>query len=213
MEQKKSNMSELRKMVKKTRVKFPRLRLTVTKQEGYCYHLYKVGDQFTFEDFTHPPQDFCLGAAHSIFPCMYALTFGAEFPFMDNVLSIKTTCPDGKKVEFLTELIDDEGRVISKPKPSIPAGPNPKTMEIKVKEVSGRCFYNYKPGDKITVKGLKLPEGFCGAAYHMLFPVLFGLNFGAKFSFMEDPNSLDTPTCPDGGNIIFEVTRKEQKEG
>ena len=205
-------MSELRKIVKKTRVKFPRLRLTVTKQEGYCYHLYKVGDQFIFEDFTHPPKDFCLGAVHSLFPCMYALTFGAEFPFMENMLSIRTTCPDGKKVEFLTELIDEEGRVISKPRPAASAGPNPKTMEIEVRECTGKCFYNYKTGDKIEVKGLKTPEGFCGAAFHMMFPVLFALNFGAKFPFEENPNSLSTPTCPDGGHIIFKVTRKEEEK-
>lgn len=212
MDQSKPTMSELRKIVKKTRVKFPRMRLTVTRQEGYCYHLYKVGDQFVFEDFTHPPKDFCQGAMHSIFPCMYALTFGAEFPFMDNVLSIRTTCPDGKKVEFFTELIDEEGKVISKPKPLEAKGPNPKTMEVEVKECSGKCFYNYKVGDKIELKGLKTPEGFCGAAYHMMFPVLFALNFGAKFPFEEDPNSLSTPTCPDGGNIIFKVTRKEEKK-
>jgi uncharacterized repeat protein (TIGR04076 family) len=209
MEQGKPSMSELRKIVKKTRVKFPRFRLTVTKQEGYCYHLYKVGDQFTFEDFTHAPKDFCLGAMHSIFPAMYALTFGAEFPFMDNVLSLRTTCPDGKKVEFLTEVIDEEGKVISKPKPVPAPGPHPKAMEIEVKECTGKCFYNYKAGEKIQVKGLKTPEGFCGAAYHMMFPVLFALNFGAKFPFEEDPNSLSTPTCPDGGHIIFRVTRKE----
>lgn len=203
------SMSELRKMVKKTRVKFPRLRLTVTKQEGYCYHFYNVGDQFIFEDFTHSPKDFCLGALHSIFPCMYALTFGAEFPFMENMFSIRTTCPDGKKVEFLTELIDEQGHIISKPRPAAPAGPNPKTMEIEVKECVGKCFYNYNVGDKIQVKGLKTPEGFCGAVYHMMFPVLFALNFGAQFAFEENPNSLSTPTCPDGGNIVFKVTRKE----
>jgi uncharacterized repeat protein (TIGR04076 family) len=211
MEQQKPSMSELRKMVKKTRVKFPRFRLTVTKKEGYCYHGYEVGKQFIFEDFTHPPEHFCTGALHSIFPCMYGLTFGAEFPFMDNMKSLKTTCPDGKKVEFLTELIDEEGGVVSKPKPQAPAGPNPRAMEIEVKECTGKCFYGYKVGDKVQVKGLRTPEGFCGAAYHMLFPVLFGLNFGAKFPFEEDPNSLSTPTCPDGGHIIFKVTRKEEK--
>ncbi len=209
MEQQRPSMSELRKMVKKTRVKFPRLRLTVTKQEGYCYHLYKVGDQFTFEDFTHPPKDFCLGAAHSLFPCLYALTFGAEFPFMENTRSILTTCPDGKKVEFLTEVLDEEGNVVSRPRTQPTSGPNPKAMEIEVKEASGKCFYNYKVGDKTTIKGLKTPDGFCGAAYHMMFPVLFALNFGATFPFMDNPNSLDTPTCPDGGHIIFKVTRKE----
>jgi uncharacterized repeat protein (TIGR04076 family) len=197
---------------KKPRMTFPRIRATVLKQEGYCYHGYKVGDQFEFGDFTHPPKDFCLGAVHSMFPVMYGLTFGAEFPFMENVKSLRTTCPDGKKVEFLIELIDEEGRVIEKKRIAPPSGPNPKTLEIEVKESSGKCFYKYQVGDKVTVQGLKLPEGFCGAAYHMLFPILFGMNFGATYPFMENPDSIDTATCPDGGHIVFKVTRKDQKK-
>jgi uncharacterized repeat protein (TIGR04076 family) len=202
------SFSELRKIVKKTRVKFPRIRATVTKQEGYCYHMYKVGDQFAFEDFTHPPKDFCLGAVHSMFPVMYALTFGAEFPFMENMKSLKTTCPDGKKVEFLIELADEQGNLVEKKRQGPPPGPSPKTMEIEVKECSGKCFYGYQQGQKMEVKGLKTPQDFCGAAYHMMFPVLFALNFGATFPFEENPNSLSTPTCPDGGHIVFKVTRK-----
>lgn len=211
-EAKAAKMRMLRLAVKKSRVKFPRIRLTVTKREGYCYHLYEPGHQFILEDFTHPPKDLCLGIVHSLFPCMYALSFGAEFPFMENMLSIRTTCPDGKKVEFLTELIDEKGDVIVKPRPAQPAGPNPKDMEIEVKERTGPCFYGYQTGQKFSVRGLKTPDGFCGAAYHMMFPVLFALNFGAKFPFEEDPNSLSTPTCPDGGHVIFKVARKEQEK-
>ncbi|MFA5039407.1 MAG: TIGR04076 family protein [Candidatus Omnitrophota bacterium] len=197
---------------KKSRIPFSRLRATVTKKDGFCYHFYKVGQQFFFKDFTHPPEDFCLGAVHSMFPAMYALTFGAEFPFMENTKSLRTTCPDGKKVEFLIEMVDENGNVIAKARPENLPGPNPKTMEIEVKECTGKCFYQYKTGDKITVKGLKTPEGFCGAAYHMMFPTLFALNFGATYPFMENPNSLDTPTCPDGGHIVFKVTRLEEKK-
>ena len=200
---------------RKPRVLFPRLRLTVTKKEGFCYHFYNVGQTFELKDFTHPPQDFCQGAMHSIFPAIYALTFGAEFPFMDNVWSLKTTCPDGKKVEFLCEKLDEKGQVMVKPKSSVPVKPDPKTMAIEVKESSGKCFYGYKVGDTVEVKGLKTPEGFCGAAYHMMFPVLFALNFGARFTFEPDPDSLSTPTCPDGGHIVFKVTRQkgEKKQG
>jgi len=88
--------------------------------------------------------------------------------------------------------------------------PNPKKMVISVEECSGHCFYEYKEGDKFEVVGLRTPDAFCGAAYHTLFPVLFALNFGAKYPFMQDPNSLDTVTCPDGGNIRFKVTRVEE---
>lgn len=87
--------------------------------------------------------------------------------------------------------------------------PSPKKMIISVEEVSGHCFYEYKVGDEIEVTGLRTPGGFCGAAYHTMFPVLFALNFGAKYPFMEDPNSLNTVTCPDGGNVRFRVRRVE----
>ncbi len=209
MEEKKQTFGMLRRRL---RMKFCRLRATVVKKEGFCYHHYEVGDQFIFEDFTHPQKDFCLGAVHSMFPAMYALTFGSEFPFMENTRSLRTTCPDGKKVEFLIEVIDEQGRVLAKPRSAAPAGPNPKTMDIEVKECTGKCHYGYKIGDKIRVKGLKCPDGFCGAAFHMMFPTLFALNFGASYPFMEDPDSLDTLTCPDGGHVVFKLTRKKEAE-
>lgn len=192
-----------------SRVKFPKLRLTVTKQGGYCYHNYKVGDQLILDDFTHPPRHFCLGLAHSVFPPCYALTFGAKFPFEQNQRSIHTTCPDGGKLEFFTEVLDEAGNVEVVPKNPEHKGPNPKKIIISVEEVTGKCFHNYKVGDKWETMGLRTIPNFCGAAFHTLFPVLFALNFGAKFSFMQDENSLNTITCPDGGSIRFKATRVE----
>lgn len=193
---------------KRLRVKFPKLKLTVTKQEGYCYHNYNVGDEFILEDFTHPPEHFCAGLVKSVFPCLYALTFGAKFPFMENTSSIPVTCPDGGKLSFKVEMLDDEGEVVNTPRVAPPSGPSPKTMEIEVEDVTGPCFYKYKKGDKFEVTGLRTPEGFCGAAYSILFPVLFAANFGASWSFEEDPNCKTCITCPDGGNIKFKVRRK-----
>jgi uncharacterized repeat protein (TIGR04076 family) len=85
-------------------------------------------------------------------------------------------------------------------------------MIISVEEVKGKCFYSYQEGDTFEVSGLRTIEGFCGAAYHTIFPVLFALNFGATYPFEDNVNSLSTVTCPDGGNIRFRVTRAEEKE-
>ncbi len=191
---------------------FPRLKLTCIGIYGECYHGYEVGDEFILGDFTHPPKHFCLGLAHALFPTAYALSFGAKFPFMDNQKSLKVTCPDGGKAEFLVELLDKEGRVKSIPKDPKHKGPNPREMEIEVVKAKGKCAYGYKVGDKWQVKGLKTLDGFCGAAWHTAFPALFALNFGAKFFFMDNHNSIDTVTCPDGGNIVFKVTRLEDKK-
>lgn len=189
------------------RIKFPKLKLTVIKKEGYCYHNYDVGEELILDDFTHPPKHFCSGLVKSAFPCMYALTFGAQFKFMDNTKSITATCPDNGKLSFKIEVLDDEGRVVVCPREEKPQGPAPKTMVIEVGEVRGKCFYNYKEGDKFQVTGLRTPEGFCGAAYSILFPVLFALNFGAGFSFEENPDCKTGITCPDGGNIKFNVRK------
>jgi len=190
---------------------FAKLKLTVMEVEGECYHGYKSGDEIILEDFTHQPKYFCLGLAHALFPTIYALSFGARFPFMDNQKSLFVTCPDGGKLTFKAEVLDKDGNVLFEPKDVEHKGPNPKDMVMEVVKAKGRCAYNYKVGDKVEVKGLKCPEGFCGAAYHTAFPALFACNFGAKFFFMEDPDGVDTVTCPDGGNIVFRVSRKNKE--
>ncbi|RJP29503.1 MAG: TIGR04076 family protein [Candidatus Omnitrophota bacterium] len=192
---------------------FPRLKLTVMNVYGHCYHGYKKGDELILEDFTHPPKFFCLGLAHALFPVIYALSFGAKFPFRDNQRSLLVTCPDGGKLEFMAEVLDKQGKIEKLPKAPDFKGPNPKKMVIEVVQAKGKCTFGYKVGDKWETSGLKCIPGFCGAAFHCAFPALFALNFGAKFLFMENPDSIDTVTCPDGGNIVFKVSRvKENKK-
>lgn len=191
---------------------FPRLKLTVSGVYGECYHGYKIGDELILEDFTHPPKFFCLGLAHALFPIIYALSFGARFPFRDNQRSLTVTCPDGGKLEFKVEILDKEGKVEMLPKDQNFKGPSPKKMVIEVVKAKGKCTFDYKVGDKWETEGLKCIPGFCGAAFHTAFPALFALNFGANFFFMDKPNSIDTVTCPDGGKIIFKVSRVEEKK-
>ncbi len=189
---------------------FPKLKLTVNKVCGHCYHNYKLGDELILEDFTHPPQYFCLGLAHVLFPAVYALSWGACFPFMENQRSLLITCPDGGKLEFKVEILDKEAKVQFIPRDPDFKGPKPKKMLIEVEKCSGKCFYGYKLGKKWETRGLKTIPDFCGAAFHTLFPALFALNFGGKFWFMENPDCIDTVTCPDGGHVVFKLTRMEE---
>lgn len=196
----------------KVNTPFPRLKLTVTQVFGECYHGYKIGDEIYLEDFTHAPQYFCLGLAHALFPVIYALSFGAKFGFRDNQRSLLVTCPDGGKLEFKAEILDKTGKLDVVPGDPEHKGPNPKKMIIEVVRAAGKCSFGYKVGDKWETQGLKCIPGFCGAAFHTAFPALFALNFGAKFFFMDNPDSIDTVTCPDGGNIIFKVRRIEENK-
>lgn len=191
---------------------FPKLKLTVTGVFGECYHGYKIGDEIILEDFTHGPKHFCLGLAHALFPVIYALSFGAKFGFRDNQRSLLITCPDGGKLEFKAEVLNKEGKVETFARDPEHKGPHPKKMILEVVAAKGKCTFGYKIGDKWETQGLKCIPGFCGAAFHTAFPALFALNFGAKFHFMKNPDSIDTVTCPDGGNIIFKVTRQEENK-
>lgn len=198
--------------MKKVNTPFPKIKLSVTGVFGDCYHGYKIGDEIILEDFTHPPEHFCLGLAHALFPVIYALSFGAKFPFRQNQRSLSVTCPDGGKLEFNAEIFDREGKLENLPKDPGFKGPSPKRMVIEVVKAKGKCSFGYKVGDKWETTGLKCIPGFCGAAFHCAFPALFALNFGANFFFMQDGRCIDTVTCPDGGNIVFKVTRYEEKE-
>jgi uncharacterized repeat protein (TIGR04076 family) len=187
-------------------MKFPKLKFTCIKDEGhFCYHNYRVGDEFILDDFTHAPKDFCLAITHAAFPVMHALTFGGQFPFMENTSSLNVTCPDGGKMAFKVEVLNEDGSDKVTPQKEKPKGPNPKDMLIEVEESDGTCVYGYNVGDQWKVTGLKVPEGMCGAAYHLLFPVLFEMNFGAKFDFEKDPTCKTGITCPDGGKVKFKV--------
>lgn len=190
---------------------FPKLRLTVTGVYGKCYHGYEMGDEILLEDFTHAPEYFCLGLAHAAFPALYSLSFASYFPFMENQRSLKVTCPDGGKLEFKAEVLDPLGNVSEMPRTAGYEGPKPKKMLVEVVKSDGTCTYGYKVGDRFEADGLKTIPNMCGAAYHTLFPALFALNFGAMFFFMEDPETLDTVTCPDGGKIVFKVTRMDDE--
>jgi uncharacterized repeat protein (TIGR04076 family) len=174
--------------IDKVNTPFPKLKLTVTNVAGVCYHGYKIGDEIILEDFTHAP----------------------KFGFRDNQRSLLVTCPDGGKLEFKAEILDKQGNLEVIPRDLNHKGPNPKKMIIEVIQAKGKCSFGYKVGDKWETQGLKCIPGFCGAAFHTAFPALFALNFGAKFFFMPDPDSIDTVTCPDGGNIIFKVKRVEE---
>jgi len=189
---------------------FPKFKLTVINVYGHCYHGYKQGEELILDDFTHSPEHFCLGLAHALFPVIYALSFAATFPFMENQRSLLVTCPDGGKLEFKVEVLDKAGKVQKIPKDPGHKGPNPKKMAIEVVKAKGKCTFGYKVGDKWETTGLKCIPGFCGAAFHTAFPALFALNFGAKFFFMDNPDAIDTVTCPDGGNIIFKVSRVDE---
>ncbi|HOW36163.1 MAG TPA: TIGR04076 family protein [Candidatus Omnitrophota bacterium] len=187
---------------------FPKLRLTIVENSGYCYHDYFVGQQFILDDFTHAPKHFCLGIAQNVFPTLYALTFGAQFNDLENASSAIVTCPDHAKMKFLVELLNADGNVVVTKKNQADKNKKPK-LRASIYEVMGKgCTCGYKLGQTFEIDGLKTPANFCATAYAMMFPAVYALYHGANYKHMNPQNQINTLTCPMGGNR-FKLERLE----
>jgi uncharacterized repeat protein (TIGR04076 family) len=84
-----------------------------------------------------------------------------------------------------------------------------KNFLVEVEKVRGPCTRGYKEGDRFTFKGFDTPDGFCGGAYTMLFPVISTLRSGGRFHYEKNPLCKTNMACPDGGNVVFRITLVE----
>lgn len=80
-----------------------------------------------------------------------------------------------------------------------------KKFRVEVERVDGHCQHGYKPGEVFFFDGLDTPDAFCGGAYTTLFPVIFALASGARFTYEENPLCKTGMACPDNGNVVFRV--------
>jgi len=67
----------------------------VIKQEGDCPSKHKVGDEILFSDNTVKGK-ICFSALTSMMGCIYAMRYGAQFPWAEDLSKTTWTCPDGE---------------------------------------------------------------------------------------------------------------------
>ncbi|MHA2166401.1 MAG: TIGR04076 family protein [Candidatus Hodarchaeales archaeon] len=73
------------------------IKLKVIKQEGTCGAGHTVGDEITisFKD-NKIDGKVCLHALYSILPKVFAMAYGAEFPWLENPDKSTHACPDAR---------------------------------------------------------------------------------------------------------------------
>ena len=73
------------------------IKLKVIKQEGHCASGHKVGDEIeiNYNDNSIKGK-MCLHALYSILPKVFAMAYGAEFPWLENTDVSTHACPDYK---------------------------------------------------------------------------------------------------------------------
>ena len=69
------------------------IEVTVKSQKGICAFGHKVGDRIIF-DGKSIKGDICYSALMTLLPKIYAMRYGAEFPWAENKDIIHNACPD-----------------------------------------------------------------------------------------------------------------------
>lgn len=71
------------------------IKLRVIKQEGTCAAGHKVGDEIVISyDSNEIKGKVCLHALYSILPKVYAMAYGAQFPWLEDPNKSTHACPD-----------------------------------------------------------------------------------------------------------------------
>ena len=65
----------------------------VIKQEGRCAFGHKVGDEIVFDGRT-VRGEICLHALYSLMPKVFAMRYGAQFPWLEDANVSTHACPD-----------------------------------------------------------------------------------------------------------------------
>ena len=69
--------------------------LKVVKQEGQCIAKHEIGDEFLISFEKNEIQGkICLHALYSVLPKVYAMAYGAEFPWLEDPDVSTHACPD-----------------------------------------------------------------------------------------------------------------------
>jgi uncharacterized repeat protein (TIGR04076 family) len=65
----------------------------VISQEGHCHAGHQVGDEVIFDGMTMRGE-VCMHALYSFLPKVFAMRFGADFPWLDDPDTATHACPD-----------------------------------------------------------------------------------------------------------------------
>ena len=65
----------------------------VISQEGHCAAGHQVGDEIVFDGMT-VQGELCIHALYSLLPKVFAMRFGADFPWLDDPDKATHACPD-----------------------------------------------------------------------------------------------------------------------
>lgn len=80
-------------------------------------------------------------------------------------------------------------------------------VQVKVASVGRPCNAGHREGDEIIFEYNQVKGKICFDAMCSMLAKVHSLRYGAHFPWLEDPQAPARHSCPDGGNVVFELRR------
>lgn len=85
-------------------------------------------------------------------------------------------------------------------------------FKVVVEKIGGKCTCNYSEGQPFEFHGLYTPEGFCGAAYHAMFPILYALHVQPDtLTATGKEKNVAYFSCPENGKVKFKIIKLDTR--
>lgn len=94
------------------------------------------------------------------------------------------------------------------------ANGNAKRFWVKVKVVSVKkaCKAGHKAGDETIFKYNQVVGKMCFDSMCSMIPKIHSLRYGASFPWLKDPGDPARHSCPDEGNVVYELSKMTSED-
>lgn len=80
-------------------------------------------------------------------------------------------------------------------------------IRVRVVEVTRPCKAGHQLGDEVVFEYNQVKGKMCFDSMCSMIAKVHSLRYGGKFPWLENPDDPARHSCPDGGNVVFELSR------
>ncbi|MCB2225845.1 MAG: TIGR04076 family protein [Desulfarculaceae bacterium] len=80
-------------------------------------------------------------------------------------------------------------------------------VKVKVVEVKNHCDAGHRVGDEVVFENNRVEGKLCFDSMCSMLATVHTLCYGGVFPWFKDPDAPVPLACPDGGKVVFELSR------
>ncbi|MCF8033451.1 MAG: TIGR04076 family protein [Desulfarculaceae bacterium] len=80
-------------------------------------------------------------------------------------------------------------------------------VKVRVVEVKSPCTAGHRVGDEVIFEYNQVAGKLCFDAMCSMMAKVHSLRYGGQFPWLKNPDDPARHSCPDGSNVVFELSR------